>query len=145
MRPLDLVHMVHRFEHAVVSTAGDRYDALVYASERSDHTFDGWLVFLPQGGGRALPTDRETTQPSLETIAYWAGGLTPVYLEGALARAIALTPEAVLERRAIALAREEAIARAEATAYEHAAKHARGLADEAARKRAAAHRHAREL
>ena len=31
----------------------------------------------------------ETTQPNLEALRYWASGLEPVYLEGALERAIA--------------------------------------------------------
>jgi hypothetical protein len=32
-------------------------------------------------------TERETTQSSAEQVAYWASGLEPTYLEGALARA----------------------------------------------------------
>jgi hypothetical protein len=31
----------------------------------------------------------ETTQPNREALAYWASGVEPVYLEGALGRAIA--------------------------------------------------------
>src|SRR4029450_11306906 len=31
---------------------------------------------------------REATQPNLTDLRYWATGLTPVYLEGALARAL---------------------------------------------------------
>jgi hypothetical protein len=34
-----------------------------------------------------LRTEQETSQPSRVTIEYWASGLTPVYLEGALTRA----------------------------------------------------------
>ena len=38
----------------------------------------------------ALPirSGRETTQPNRTDTAYWATGLTPVYLEGALTRAL---------------------------------------------------------
>jgi hypothetical protein len=39
------------------------------------------------GGGTALQTGEETSQPNLETAVYWAEGLEPVYLDGALARA----------------------------------------------------------
>jgi hypothetical protein len=31
----------------------------------------------------------ETTQPNREALTYWASGIEPVYLEGALERAIA--------------------------------------------------------
>jgi hypothetical protein len=37
-----------------------------------------------------LRTGQETTQPSRETLDYWAGGLEPVYLQGAMTRAIDL-------------------------------------------------------
>jgi hypothetical protein len=33
-------------------------------------------------------TRRETTQPSQKALTYWARGIEPVYLEGALERAI---------------------------------------------------------
>jgi hypothetical protein len=35
----------------------------------------------------------ETTQPNREALAYWASGIEPVYLEGALERAIASRSE----------------------------------------------------
>ncbi len=34
-----------------------------------------------------LTTDRETSQPNRKALEYWADGLEPIYLEGALARA----------------------------------------------------------
>jgi hypothetical protein len=43
-----------------------------------------------RGGRRRqqiLHTDRETSQPNRAALEYWADGLEPVYLEGALARA----------------------------------------------------------
>jgi hypothetical protein len=36
--------------------------------------------------GQRVVTDRETTQSSREAVAYWATGLEPIYLEGALKR-----------------------------------------------------------
>ncbi len=53
-----------------------------------DHVWEGWLEFVPLAGGPAVRTERETTQPNFADISYWATGLTPVYLEGALARAL---------------------------------------------------------
>lgn len=33
------------------------------------------------------PAHRETTQPNRDAVASWAGGLEPIYFEGAFARA----------------------------------------------------------
>ena len=76
----------------VVSLEGD--DGQVYAvvrvhaEPRRDGTWEGWIVFATGSGLRAV-TDRETTQSSRDGVAYWASGLEPVYLEGALQRALA--------------------------------------------------------
>ena len=43
--------------------------------------------------GETLRSFRETTQPNLTDLRYWATGLTPVYLEGALER---ILPKAVV-------------------------------------------------
>jgi hypothetical protein len=47
------------------------------------------LEFLPEDGSEIVRSARETSQPNLTTLEYWATGLTPVYLEGALQRAMA--------------------------------------------------------
>ena len=39
-------------------------------------------------GAAVLHSPRETTQPNLAALEYWASGLTPVYLAGALERAL---------------------------------------------------------
>ena len=49
---------------------------------------------MPSSGGPVLSTGRETSQSHLEGLTYWATGLEPVYLDGALARAIEKTPRA---------------------------------------------------
>ena len=64
------------------------YVARVCGDERTDGTWEGWLEFQPTDGAKpALLTDRETSQPNRAAIEYWAAGLEPLYLEGALARA----------------------------------------------------------
>ena len=83
----ELIH-----EHSVVVTAEDglRYRARVYGERRREGTWSGWIEFVPAGGGRGsatLRTGQETSQPDRKAVEYWAGGLEPVYLEGALARA----------------------------------------------------------
>lgn len=64
------------------------YIVRVCAEERSDGTWEGWLEFHPSDKNKpVLRTGEETSQPSRITIEYWAYGLEPIYLEGALARA----------------------------------------------------------
>ena len=69
------------------------YEARIYAEPERGGTWRGWLEFHHVSGDRnssrprVLRTDRETTQPDRAAVDYWAGGLEPVYLEGALGRA----------------------------------------------------------
>ncbi len=56
-------------------------------AEKRGNIWIGWLEFRPARGGKLLKTGEETSQPSKEAVAYWATGLEPVYLEGALERA----------------------------------------------------------
>jgi hypothetical protein len=53
-----------------------------------DGRWQGWIEFVPVDGGSAIRSGRETTQPNRVDVQYWATGLTPVYLEGALHRAL---------------------------------------------------------
>jgi hypothetical protein len=66
---------------------GSIYRARVCGRPRDDGTWEGWLEFDPIDLGATLQTPRETTQPNRADLEYWATGLTPVYLEGALDRA----------------------------------------------------------
>ena len=66
---------------------GTVYEAHVRGAARSDGTWVGWLEFHPVAGGPVLRTPRETSQPDRAALVYWAGGIEPSYLEGALERA----------------------------------------------------------
>ncbi len=56
--------------------------------------WEGWLEFSPLGGrGIVRRSPVETTQPNRKALAYRASGIEPVYLEGALERAIASRSE----------------------------------------------------
>jgi hypothetical protein len=80
-----------------MATSGRSFRPGAYGSQQLDGTWGGWLVFFPLGGGSAIASDRETTQSTFEALTVWAAGLTPVYLEGALARALSLAqPPSVL-------------------------------------------------
>ncbi len=51
-------------------------------------SWEGWIEFVPFEGGETLRTRRETLQPNRTDLLYWATGLTTIYLEGALRRAL---------------------------------------------------------
>lgn len=76
----------------VAAPDGGIYRAVACGREMSDGRWEGWLEFTPAGGGRSLRSARETTQPNRIDTEYWATGLTPVYLEGALDRALSPAP-----------------------------------------------------
>jgi hypothetical protein len=64
------------------------YYARAVGRHAPDNMWEGWIEFVPAGGrGDVLITGVETRQPAREHLAYWATGLTEVYLEGALSRA----------------------------------------------------------
>jgi len=69
---------------------GHIYTAQACGRERDDGMWEGWLEFVPHDRSAVLRSQRETTQPNLVDLEYWATGLTPIYLQGALERT--LTP-----------------------------------------------------
>ena len=71
-----------------VSDEFGSYHARAVGRAASDKMWEGWIEFVPADQGtEVLVSGVETRQPAREHLAYWATGLTPVYLEGALARA----------------------------------------------------------
>ena len=64
------------------------YEARACGSVLSVNTWQGWIEFVPVGGGEPVRSPRETTQPNRTDTEDWATGLTDVYLEGALRRAL---------------------------------------------------------
>lgn len=78
-----------QYDNAAVHD-GQTYNALVCGrpAPGDDEMWEGWIEFAPVGGGEVLRTPRETKQPNLPDLEYWAGGLTGTYLEGALRRAL---------------------------------------------------------
>ena len=79
------------FNHAVTGPDGRPYRARVCGRLMDDtDRWEGWIEFesSDMGPRRLLRTPRETVQPKHSDLEYWGTGLTAVYLEGALARAI---------------------------------------------------------
>ena len=76
------------FPDPVRGSDGRTYIARACGSSMDDGRWQGWLEFEPMDGGRPFRSTRETTQPNRVDTAYWATGLTSVYLEGSLERTL---------------------------------------------------------
>ena len=64
------------------------YHARAIGCQAEDRMWEGWLEFVPvDGSADVLVGPVESRQPERHDLAYWATGLTPVFLEGALQRA----------------------------------------------------------
>ena len=77
-----------QFDAPVIDASGERYTAKACGREREDRLWEAWIEFENERDGNVVRSVRETTQPNLTDLNYWATGLTPVYLDGALARTL---------------------------------------------------------
>ncbi len=92
-----MTEVLHDF--GVLHANGRAYHVRACGSELDPNLWQGWIEFEPIDGvgePAVLRSPRETTQPNRTDAVYWATGLTPVYLEGALDRA--LHPQAATGR-----------------------------------------------
>jgi hypothetical protein len=88
MEEAGMSEKVHERALPLRAESGRRFDLVrVYADEQRDGTWQGWIEF-DSAEGRSVATERETTQSTRAAVAYWAEGLEPVFLEGALNRAL---------------------------------------------------------
>jgi hypothetical protein len=76
------------FTELVSGPDGRQFVARACGSLGTDGLWQGWVEFSPLDAGVVLRSQRETTQPNRQDLRYWATGLTPVYLEGSLARTL---------------------------------------------------------
>lgn len=83
-----MAEVLVEFSEAVAGTDGITYTARACGAESDHGQWEGWVEFVPVGGGDTIRSGRETTQPNRIDTVYWATGLTPIYLEGALERAL---------------------------------------------------------
>ena len=83
-----MAEVLVEFAEAITSEDGKNYTARACGSEMEDGRWQGWIEFLPLGDGEPVRSARETTQPNRRDTEYWATGLTYVYLQGALHRAL---------------------------------------------------------
>lgn len=80
-----MAEVLVKFTEPVRGSDGTLYSAQACGGIAEDGLWEGWIEF--EGGGNAVRTGRETEQPNMADLTYWAQGLSMVYLEGALARA----------------------------------------------------------
>lgn len=76
------------YAEPVISKSGRVFMARACGAEMDASRWQGWIEFIPLDSGAVLRSGRETTQPNRTDTEYWATGLTPIYLEGALDRAL---------------------------------------------------------
>jgi hypothetical protein len=83
-----MAEVLTEFAEPIVATDGRAYHAQATGALLDDGMWEGWIEFVPLDGGAPVRSPRETTQPNHADAAYWATGLTRIYLEGALRRAL---------------------------------------------------------
>jgi hypothetical protein len=83
-----MVEVFAEYAPVLTTANGLQYRARALGTDMDDGRWKGWLEFEPLAEGPVLQTPDETTQPNRDALSYWAFGLTPIYLEGALDRAL---------------------------------------------------------
>lgn len=89
-----MAEVLRTFEEPIATEAG-RFRIRVCGREREDGRWEGWIEFEPEDGTAVLRSESESVQPNRADLVYWAGGLRPVYAEGALSRTIRPKPPLV--------------------------------------------------
>ena len=92
-------------DYAPIEVGGRWYRPRAYGDPQPDGTWKGWLIFFSLIGGDAIaPPQSETTQVTWAALSTWADGIGPVYLDGALERALtaAQQPPSVISQLAAA-------------------------------------------
>jgi hypothetical protein len=83
-----MAEVLVQFTHSLQGRDGRLYAAHAAGRPREDGEWEVGIEFCPAPDGAPIRSPRETTQPNREDLLYWATGLTPTYLEGALERAL---------------------------------------------------------
>jgi hypothetical protein len=88
-----MAEIVHERLLSLTGRDGTFYNRMLVYAVQQGSTWAGWIEFVSTEGRKVVRTDRETTQSSLAAVAYWASGLEPLYVEGALDRATRRTSD----------------------------------------------------
>jgi hypothetical protein len=82
-----MAEVLIEYDSLIRADDGSRWVARACGRQGKGTIWEGWLEFVPLDAElRPIQTRRETTQPNRDDLVYWATGLTPVYLKGALVR-----------------------------------------------------------
>jgi hypothetical protein len=92
-----MAEVLVEYAEPVMSKDGRAFVAKAYGAAMDNSRWQGWIEFAPVDGGPIVKSRRETTQPNRTDTEYWATGLTPVYLEGSLARSLTTASQGVTE------------------------------------------------
>ena len=77
--------LIHSFSAPVTDERGTVWRGSAYGRP-ADNLWVGSIAFVSEAG-ETVETAVETTQPDRAALEYWASGVEPIYLDGALARA----------------------------------------------------------
>ena len=84
-----MTKLLRDYSTILMGADGHTYHARAYGAPMDDGRWEAWIEFLPDDSHvEVLISARETTQPNPTDAVYWAFGLSPIYLEGALNRAL---------------------------------------------------------
>jgi hypothetical protein len=115
-----MAEVLVRFTERIVAEDGTTYLPQVCGGVADDGLWEGWIEFTPESG-HTLRTQRESEQPNRDALVYWAEGLTVIYLEGALKRALETgRADTRTEERALSRYSEPAPRHPASTAVPHA-------------------------
>jgi hypothetical protein len=90
---LTVAEVLVEFDTTVSGRDGTRWLPRVCGRVADDGLWEGWIEFLPiRDSAEPVRTPRETEQSNRNALMYWAQGLTQVYLESALLRALEPPP-----------------------------------------------------
>ena len=82
-----MAEVLGSFDEEIRHSSGT-YHPRVVGRYAADKMWEGWLEFVPVDGGDVVVSAVESRQPERSHLEYWAQGLTVVYAEGSLDRAL---------------------------------------------------------
>ena len=82
-----MAEVLRSFDEEIRHASGI-YRPRVVGRLAEDGMWEGWFEFVPTDGRKVVVSAVESRQPERSHLEYWAQGLTPVYAEGALERAL---------------------------------------------------------
>jgi hypothetical protein len=83
-----VAEVLREFDEPIAHSSGT-YHPRVLGRLAEDAMWEGWLEFVPLEPGKPVAVSPvESRQPQREYLEYWAQGLSVVYAEGALDRAL---------------------------------------------------------